>query len=111
MCFFLYGVFFPEELAIVVLYALSLSMSDEERHSSRSACAACALPPASAGVAQEPKLKDGLPLCGFPFGSVDHLPAFLPELQLSLPSGAGHRKHGRFGIWSTEWLERLRENP
>eukprot|EP00913_Durusdinium_trenchii_P024434 g22937.t1 len=62
-------------------------MSDEERHSSRSACAACALPPASAGVAQEPKLKDGLPLCGFPFGSVDHLPAFLPELQLSLPSG------------------------
>lgn len=36
---------------------------------------------------QEPPRKDGLPLCGFPFGSVDHLPAFLPELQVSLPTG------------------------
>ncbi|CAK9096401.1 unnamed protein product [Durusdinium trenchii] len=43
--------------------------------------------PSKADKCKEPKLKDGLPLCGFPFGSVDHLPAFLPELQLSLPSG------------------------
>eukprot|EP00435_Cladocopium_sp_Y103_P067171 s57_g29.t1 len=36
---------------------------------------------------KEPKRKEGLPFCGFPFGSVDHLPAFLPEFQVSLPSG------------------------
>ncbi len=38
---------------------------------------------------KEPNRKENLPLCGFPFGSVDHLPAFLPELELSLPSGWG----------------------
>ena len=38
-------------------------------------------------VLKEPNRKENLPLCGFPFGSVDHLPAFLPELELSLPSG------------------------
>jgi len=38
---------------------------------------------------QEPKRKEGLPFCGFPFGSVDHLRAFLPEFQVSLPSGSG----------------------
>ena len=43
--------------------------------------------PFLADLLEEPKGKEGLPLCGFPFGSIDHLPAFLPELQLSLPSG------------------------
>lgn len=35
-----------------------------------------------------------LPLCGFPFGSVDHLPAFLPELTLQLPSGPMRLRQG-----------------
>lgn len=43
--------------------------------------------PTKATICIEPELVDDLPLCGFPFGSVDHLPAFLPELTLSLPSG------------------------
>eukprot|EP00933_Yihiella_yeosuensis_P022981 TRINITY_DN17968_c1_g2_i1.p1 TRINITY_DN17968_c1_g2~~TRINITY_DN17968_c1_g2_i1.p1 ORF type:complete len:380 (-),score=61.87 TRINITY_DN17968_c1_g2_i1:155-1294(-) len=43
--------------------------------------------PAKAEVCGEPPLFEDLPLCGFPFGSVDYLPAFLPELILSLPSG------------------------
>ncbi|CAJ1353562.1 unnamed protein product [Effrenium voratum] len=43
--------------------------------------------PCKADQCEEPEMLAQLPLCGFPFGSVDHLPAFLPELQLSLPSG------------------------